>query len=473
MLFILHFAALAAVTLVSPGEIQVQSQMAGEVTPSGVILQARIVSAEGPRNPQSAGIECEGHFELWTGETFAQPLKTKSVSSTESNDYFIKVAVDGLTADTRYSYRLVLRTVKGRQYGSIGTFRTLSPDSVQPVSFVVVTGMNYDHFHLGRNGKAANAYTGPDRELGYPALASILDLRPDFFVGTGDNVYYDRLDSHIARTRSEMRAKWHQQFAQARFQELFAIVPTYWEKDDHDYRLNDSDPFNNGAPSHTDGIEVFREQLPVTNPADPQAKTYRTHRLTKHAQIWLPEGRDFRSANGMPDGPTKTLWGAEQERWLRESLLASDATFKIIIHPTPMVGPDDAYKRDNHVNHRGFRREGDDFFAWLKRSKLEDVYVICGDRHWQYHSIHSSGVEEFSCGALVDANARKGRKPGDPASTDPEGLTEQPYIQARASGGFLRVTVEEHDRSPTARFQFFDEQGTLQYEVTRSPTDED
>jgi len=36
--------------------------------------------------------------------------------------------------------------------------------------------------------------------------------------------------------------KWHEQFVQPRFIELFSQVPTYWEKDDHDHRFNDCDP---------------------------------------------------------------------------------------------------------------------------------------------------------------------------------------------------------------------------------------
>ena len=79
----------------------------------------------------------------------------------------------------------------------------------------------------------------------------------------------------------------------------------------------------------------------------------------------------------MPSGPEKTLWGAEQLAWLRRTLRESDATFKILISPTPMIGPDDAeqagrpaeghdaLKRDNHADPAGFQHERDQFFDWL------------------------------------------------------------------------------------------------------------
>ena len=39
-------------------------------------------------------------------------------------------------------------------------------------------------------------------------------------------------------------------------------------------------------------------------------------------------------------------WGAEQLAWLKKTLLESQATFKVLILPTPMVGPDGPVKRE-------------------------------------------------------------------------------------------------------------------------------
>src|SRR5690606_2923006 len=120
--------------------------------------------------------------------------------------------------------------------------------------------------------------------------------------------------------------------------------------------------------SHELGIATFREQVPIVDPSNSRAVTYRTQRMGRDLQLWFVEGRDYRSPNTMPDGPGKTLWGAEQKAWLQRTLRASDATYKILVSPTPMIGPDDAYKRDNHVNTEGFRHEGEGFFSWLKQN---------------------------------------------------------------------------------------------------------
>ncbi len=92
------------------------------------------------------------------------------------------------------------------------------------------------------------------KELGYPALETIVSQNPDFLVATGDNVYYDTPYLGRAKSRGSMRAKWHRQFATPRFAAFFQRVPVYWEKDDHDYRYNDADPHGELEPSHELGV---------------------------------------------------------------------------------------------------------------------------------------------------------------------------------------------------------------------------
>jgi len=464
---------LASVLLaVEPEVFHAQGEMAGEVTPTSVILQSRLTSSQKLTDGDVPGIAGVARFELSEHDDFRSLRRTDWLKADAENDFIIKVKVDGLSPATRYSYRLIYGADQETvQTGARCSFRTLQrSDGTDEASFVVVTGMNYMSFHYGKlkNGKrtGVGAYQGDDKQLGFPALATIAKMKPDFFVGTGDNVYYDSHDDREAIELKDLRRKWHEQFVQPRFVELFQHVPTYWEKDDHDHRYNDCDCAGNRAPLSDLGIRTFREQVPIVDPLDSQARTYRTHRVNRHLQIWLVEGRDYRSPNRMPDGPDKTLWGAEQIVWLKRTLTESDATWKLLISPTPLVGPDDAYKIDNHTNHKGFRHEGREFFDWIKEQRLDQkgFHVICGDRHWQYHSVDPMGIEEFSSGALVDSNSRLGRDPGDPKSTDPDAMIRQLHSQTKASGGFLKVTV---GKDGSIRFEFFDEHGESLYQTVK------
>ena len=448
-------------------------EMVGEVSETSAILQSRLTSVKGLVDGDVPGASGIGIFEYATAENFADSKSTDWLTATPDYDFILKAVVEDLKPATTYFYRLKFGENKDTlQTGPTRTFSTLQgKNGDEEVSFVVVTGMNYPSFHHGRPKKkvrsGAGAYQGPDKHLGYPALAAMIKLQPDFFVGTGDNVYYDSHDNEEATDITGMRRKWHEQLVQPRFAELFSRTSTYWEKDDHDHRYNDCDREGDRPPSSDLGIRIFREQVPVVDPKDPNAKTYRTFRLNRNVQIWLVEGRDYRSPNKMEDGPDKTLWGAEQIAWLKKTLVESDATYKLLISPTPMVGPDDGYKIDNHTNHKGFRHEGRAFFSWVTGEGLEKngLSLICGDRHWQYHSIDPTGVEEFSCGAICDANSRIGRKPGNSKSTDPKAEINQLYTQKEASGGFLRVVAK---KSGKLVFEFYDENGTVLYKTEKT-----
>ena len=70
----------------------------------------------------------------------------------------------------------------------------------------------------------------------------------------------------------------------------------------------------------------------------------------------------------------------------------------------------------------------------------------------------------------MDANSRLGRKPGDPKSTDPEGLIQQPYYQTPRSGGFLVVEVAPADEAEpaTLSFRWHDEQGEVLHTTAKT-----
>ena len=54
-------------------------------------------------------------------------------------------------------------------------------------------------------------------------------------------------------------------------------------------------------------------------------------RAGRDLQLWFLEGRDYRSPNRDPDGPGKSIWGAEQRAWLQRTLKASARAYAEII----------------------------------------------------------------------------------------------------------------------------------------------
>ena len=220
-------------------------------------------------------------------------------------------------------------------------------------------------------------------------------------------------------------------------------VSSYFIKDDHDTLKDDAWPGQNYFDlTWEQGLATFREQVPMSE------KTYRTIRWGKDLQIWLVEGRDYRSPNNMPDGPEKSIWGAVQKQWFFETVRASDATFKVLLSPTPIVGPDRLKKNDNHSN-KGFAHEGDELRRFI--AAQENLYIVCGDRHWQYASIDpKTGAREFSCGPGSD-NHSGGYN---------EQFRNDMHRFLRIKGGFL--SVEINSAASKITFQHHSVDGSVQ-----------
>ena len=244
-----------------------------------------------------------------------------------------------------------------------------------------------------------------------------------------------------------LRKHWHAMYALPIQREFFGKYAGYWEVDDHDYRTD------NCSEYYKPGSFVFREQNPVPE------RTYRTIRWGKGLQIWLLEGRELRDRRANPP----TIWGREQFDWLVESLAESDAAFKVLISPSPIVGsgmhPTDGSYSDNHT-HEPFLAERAAFFNQITERGVTDLYVICGDRHSKYHTRSKEyGVHEFCVGAL---SAKHGARGNFAPAEDKSGLVDLLHdFDRNRTGGFLCVEVDVADaeRRPTIAFTHHDTDG--------------
>ncbi len=351
-------------------------------------------------------------------------------------DYTRQFKLEGLKPNTRYLIKVESRSISTHQVGETveGSFLTAPlPDQPSRVVFTVTTGQAY------------NDQDAPGG--GFKIYRQMLKLNPSFFVHTGDIVYYDRL----AKTPALARWHWARTYSLPTNVEFHRQVASYFIKDDHDTWMNDCWPGMQtkfmGEFTFKQGQAIFLEQVPMGD------KTYRTYRWGKDLQIWLVEGRDFRSPNTMPDGPDKTIWGKEQKEWFKRTVKASDATFRILISPTPIVGPDRANKHDNHSN-KDFQYEGNEIRRFIATQK--NMFIVCGDRHWQYVSVDpETGVWEFSCG---------------PASNEHAGGWKQNDVRPQhkylnVTGGFLAGIVNRENGIPTLIFRHYSVDGEILNEV--------
>lgn len=371
----------------------------------------------------------------WPDKKEAEKIETPWAAVDPKRDFTRQFTLTNLKPATKYCFKARCRANDSPPKGQIvkGCFKTApEPDEPARVVFTVVTGQDF--------------WRRDDEQNGHKIYPLMTKLKPSFFVHTGDILYYDK-GRPVATSFDLARLKWNRMYALPFQRDFHKNTPSYFIKDDHDTWQNDCWPtmknLKMGDFTFKQGQAVFLEQVPMGK------CTYRTVRWGKNLQIWLVEGRDFRSPNTMPDGPEKTIWGKTQKDWFKKSVLESDATFKVLISPTPIVGPDRKTKNDNHSN-KGFTHEGDELRRFISRQK--NMVVLCGDRHWQYVSVDpKTGLREYSCGPTSNAHAGG-------FSQD----RRQPmHRYLNICGGFLSGTVERTDGIPTLTFRHYSIDGKV------------
>jgi alkaline phosphatase D len=369
---------------------------------------------------------------LWKEAAQNEWQKTPWRKVNPRGDFARQFELVELNPAAAYQVRVESRSVEGKAGQTVdGKFRTAPhADDERRVVFAAATCFGNDD------------QDSPDGFRVYRAMGK---LDPDFFVHTGDIIYYDEL----AKTIDLARYHWQRTYSWPTNVEFHRDVASYFIKDDHDTWRNDCWPTMEspymGDFTFRQGQAVFREQVPMG------PSTYRSFRWGKDLQVWLVEGRDFRSPNTMSDGPKKSIWGAKQKQWFKDTVDASDATFRVLISPTPLVGPDRSTKADNHAN-EGFAHEGQELRAFLGERKM---IAICGDRHWQFMSVDpESKVREYSSGPGSDSHA------GGWQQSD---YRPEVHRFLRVAGGFLSVTVERKDGKPTMTLRFHDVDGAVKF----------
>jgi alkaline phosphatase D len=330
------------------------------------------------------------------------------------SDFTAQFTVNGLEPATPYRYMVETRNSKKMDGAFSGVFRTAPrEDDLTAVSVAMLS---------------CQKYSQRDHARGFLLYDAIAKAAPHFLLSVGDNVYYDSDDPKVNHV-SIARHHWHRMYSQPTLVECLRRTPGYWIKDDHDCYSDDCWPsyVNETMKPFTfdEGLKLFPEQAPMG------AQTYRKFRWGRGLEVFMLEGRDYRASNKDPDGPGKSLWGPKQKQWLLDGLNKSEARWKLIVSPGPLIGPDRKNKHDNHSND-AFAAEGLEFRRWLAaNSRVTDTVWVNGDRHWQYHSVDpETKVNEFCCGAASDSHAS-----GTPG--------EDPKIHRfhRVKGGFLAINL--------------------------------
>ena len=324
----------------------------GDPTESSVILWTR-VSRTNFRDihddEQLSGIaDANVSWRVATDESFTNVVNSGSTTVGSETDFTLKVDAQNLQSNTKYFYQFTV----GPNSSVVGKTKTLPSGTVDQVKLAVVSCSNY-----------ASGYFNV-----YKEIAQMGDL--DAVIHLGDYIY-EYADSGYGSLRKlepthelinladyRMRHALHKKDSNS--QQMHASLPMIAVWDDHEVA---NDTWISGAENHdatTEGnfaarkasaIKAYFEWMPI-RPVTPgvDGRIYRQFKFGDLVNLLMLDtrqaGRDqqlsyasFLTADGSFDAEkfqtelastTRTMLGAEQKTWLKESLSSSIETWQVL-----------------------------------------------------------------------------------------------------------------------------------------------
>jgi phosphodiesterase/alkaline phosphatase D-like protein len=216
--------------------------------------------------------------------------------------------LEGLNPEKRYDYRVRL----GPSEFLSGHFSTFAQG---PMSF---------HFVFGSCARTAS---------NHPVFETMQRLEPLFVLHMGDFHYENIAENDAARYREA----FDRVLASERQAALYRSTPIVYIWDDHDYGPNDADGTHPGKPS---ALATYDQYVPHY-PLEREGPLLDLHQAFTVGRIrfLLTDPRSERVADDAPDGPEKTMLGAEQREWLLNEIEGAKERYPLVVwvNPVPWI----------------------------------------------------------------------------------------------------------------------------------------
>ena len=425
----------------------------GDVTARGALVWVR---TEGPATVQ---IEWAPPSVWETASKMAAAVapvvRTPRLVTSADSDFTAAIPLQGLMPGTRYRYHVLVGPAAGSQDGmepvlaARGELTTLPDEKTSaPVTFA----------WSGDLGGQQRCRVGSD---GYPIFNQMRRQGLDFFLFLGDTIYSDFTcpsppnepgADFIATTLAEYRVRHRYQRGALALRRFLETVPVYVVWDDHEVKNDFSGPFEAQMP---DGRQALREYWPIASPPDDPQRLYRTVRYGADLELFILDGRQYRSKNTDPDGPDKTMLGERQLQWLLEGLRRSTATWKVIATSVPLSIPKgkgttgkgfDGWAGGSDGT--GFERERQVIVDTILDQRIRNVIFLAGDVHYVQANVYDpngDGVPDFHEFVAGPLSAVPGRMTLPNPTLKPTNLIHESgyynFGMVRVTPSFFDVTV--------------------------------
>ncbi len=280
----------------------------------------------------------------------------------------IQFIIGGLDFNTSYQYRIL---INGKLSGKSGEFTTKdlwqwrkpAPD----FSFIAGSCSYVNEPVFDRPGTPY----GKDSSI----FETMAKERSEFMLWTGDNWYTREVDYY---SEWGLWYRAHHDRKEPILQKLLKATPHYAIWDDHDYGPNN---IGKSYVLKETSRKIFMDYFCNPSYGENGQGIYSMFSWGD-ADFFLTDGRWFRSedrvkdsVNGKPN-PDKRMLGEQQMEWLKNALLFSNATFKIVVVGSQVLNSVSPYDKWSD-----FPVEYNEMMNFLSDNRINGVLFLTGDRH--------------------------------------------------------------------------------------------
>lgn len=336
----------------------------GPMTGLVTMRSARIWAQWQPTSASQRSVRMS--LEYWPDDGSEKPMHSQTIDVDRGMGWVAHWQLAGLQPGKRYRYRVLWSS--GQQHGrsddavfsaqSLWQWRTDPP----PLRILAGSCAYTNDPQFDRPGKPY----GQDTWI----FRSMAGKKPDLTLWMGDNIYFREVDFD---DEAGMAGRYDQWRHLPELQPLLRVGSHLAVWDDHDYGPNDS----NSSYNFKDvSLKLFGRYWANPSYGLPGQPGVFTLASMADAEFFLLDDRWYRDADHMATAD-KAMFGDVQMRWLRNALMNSTATWKIIVSGSQMFNEKDRYEGWNN-----FAKEKDAFVDWLTAQKIPGVLFLSGDRHY-------------------------------------------------------------------------------------------
>ena len=280
----------------------------------------------------------------------------------------IQITIGGLEMNTTYDYTFIIDGKQTKQKGTFTTkdlwqWRKSAPD------FSFLTG-SCSYFNESKYDRPGKPYGG-DSSI----FVTMAKEKAAFMLWLGDNWYTREVD-FFSDWGLWYRAQYDRKMPV--LQNFLKAMPQIAMWDDHDYGPDNSG--SNFILKETSRT-IFKNYWCNPSYGENDEGVYTKYNYSD-VDIFLCDDRWWRSVDRWKDSVNgisnvgKIMLGAKQMSWLKNSLLHSDATFKII-----MIGSQVLNQVSRAEDFPDFPIEYNELMKFLNEYKIPGVLFLTGDRH--------------------------------------------------------------------------------------------